>query len=66
LIASKIHEKLVTIGWVGPPSADLERRRAKAFQQHLSSLGEPYFARGKAKLEGLRLWTQGRANKQRK
>jgi lysophospholipase L1-like esterase len=65
LIAVKIHEKLTAIGWIRPPQDDLERRRNMAFQQHLATLGEPYFARGKARLEGLRLWTQGRAKKLR-
>ena len=35
------------------------------FEQHLETLGEEYFHRGKQRLEGLLLWTQGRAKKLR-
>ena len=34
-------------------------------RKHLVSLGEEYFHRGKQRLEGLLLWTQGRAKKVR-
>ena len=34
-----------------------------AFARHLSELDESYFHRGKQRLEGLKLWTQGRAKK---
>lgn len=33
------------------------------FAEHLGQLGEDYFQRGKQRLEGLILWTQGRAKK---
>ena len=36
-----------------------------AFSEHLSTLGEAYFQRGKQRLEGLRMWTQGRTKKVR-
>lgn len=34
-----------------------------ARQQHLAGLGEEYYHRGKQRLRGLQLWTQGRAKK---
>ncbi len=36
-----------------------------AVREHLRSLNEDYFLRGKQRLEGLMLWTQGRAKKVR-
>jgi tetratricopeptide (TPR) repeat protein len=63
VIGIKIHEKLAELGWVVAPNDDLDEKRSVAFRDHLISLDETYFARGKAKLEGLKLWTQGRANK---
>ncbi len=55
---------LIKSGTVSPPVSDdwLERGRALC-RQHLSNLGEEYFHRGKQRLEGLLLWTQGRAKK---
>ena len=35
------------------------------FTEHLSGLGGAYFVRGQQRLEGLRLWTEGRAKKLR-
>jgi hypothetical protein len=46
------------------PDDWLERGQA-ACRLHLSSLGEPYFQRGQQRLEGLLLWSQGRAKKVR-
>jgi len=37
--------------------------RRALYTAHLSRLGEAYFHRGKQRLEGLKLWTQGRAKK---
>jgi hypothetical protein len=41
----------------------MSQDRTAAYRQHLSTLGEDYFLRGKQRLEGLMLWTQGRAKK---
>ena len=38
--------------------------RTQRYRQHLEKLDEAYYARGKQRLEGLRLWTQGRAGEQ--
>lgn len=46
------------------PDDWLERGRA-ACRLHLSGLSEPYFQRGQQRLEGLLLWSQGRAKKVR-
>ncbi len=42
-----------------------EELARSAFQDRLATLGEDYFQRGKQRLEGLLLWTQGRAKKVR-
>ncbi len=39
----------------------LEERYQALSKQHLSGLGEAYYARGKQRLEGLRRWATGRA-----
>ncbi len=51
-----------------PAAIDRDAWRAeqqRLFQQHLDSLGEEYYQRGKQRLRGLLLWTQGRAKKVR-
>ncbi len=45
------------------PVGDWKIRRQKLFNDHLSQLNEAYFQRGKQRLAGLLLWTQGRAKK---
>ncbi len=45
------------------PTGDWKSRRQALFDQHLSQLTEAYFQRGKQRLAGLLLWTQGRAKK---
>jgi tetratricopeptide (TPR) repeat protein len=62
-IGIKIHEKLEQLRWVTPADAGFTERQKKAYRQQMTTLDEVYFATGKAKLEGLRLWTQGRAKK---
>jgi hypothetical protein len=63
ILGEAICEKLRDDGWLrsrDPISADA---RTHAYRQHISLLGEDYFIRGKQRLEGLLLWTQGRAKK---
>jgi hypothetical protein len=62
-IAAEIHEQLIDLQWITPSAADHAEKRDAAFRRHLGNLSEAYFADGKAKLEGLRLWTQGRVKK---
>ncbi len=45
--------------------ADWESLRDERYREHLATLDTPYYAKGKQRLEGLRRWTEGRANKLR-
>lgn len=63
IIGNKIHEELEQLGWIKPVPATHAASRDAAYLEHMSTLDEAYFARGKAKLEGLKLWSQGRAKK---
>ncbi|MDE0736364.1 MAG: hypothetical protein OSB47_11110 [Pirellulaceae bacterium] len=42
-------------------SGDWKAARNQRYREHLAGLSEVYYARGKQRLAGLRLWTQGRA-----
>ncbi len=48
---------------VSPTNADWVAEIDARFATQLSNLGEAYFLRGQQRLQGLRLWTQGRAKK---
>ncbi|MFG0266077.1 MAG: SGNH/GDSL hydrolase family protein [Rhodopirellula sp. JB055] len=48
------------LGWVELTDSSAELY-ANAVKEHLGMLGQDYYVRGKQRLEGLRLWTQGRA-----
>lgn len=50
-------------GLFNEPTGDWENRRRSLYRDHLAGLSEAYFQRGKQRLEGLLLWTQGRAKK---
>ena len=65
LIAQTILERLIETGLIAPPtSADAyQKARRERFAEHWKSLDEVYFARGQQRLEGLRLWTLGRAKR---
>ncbi len=52
-------------GWLKEIKSDWRSQRTERWRAHLSTLGEDYFQRGKQRLEGLMLWTQGRAKKVR-
>jgi lysophospholipase L1-like esterase len=61
-IAKVIADRLTEVFRIEPvPSAD-DDYQASALE-HLSTLDETYFARGKQRLEGLRNWAAGRAGK---
>lgn len=62
-IAAALALEFQKLGWVEltEQSTLLYENAAK---KHLSQLGEEYYVRGKQRLEGLRLWTMGRARKQ--
>jgi tetratricopeptide (TPR) repeat protein len=63
LLGEVICNKLLEIGWLKSNQSISVECRPEAYRQHLSTLGEDYFIRGKQRLEGLLLWTQGRAKK---
>ena len=62
LIAKQLIRILVEEELIDQPASDWDSRRAAMYDEHLNSLGEEYYARGKQRLEGLRLWAAGRAN----
>jgi tetratricopeptide (TPR) repeat protein len=70
-IASAIHRRLIDRGWgpaakalrIGESSEAMSAALNQRYRRHLHELGEHYFQRGKQRMEGLMLWTQGRAKK---
>ncbi|HBE68956.1 MAG TPA: hypothetical protein DDW52_12480 [Planctomycetaceae bacterium] len=67
LLGETIADTLVASGQIKPEIAnsDWQDREQDLRAAHLSTLGEDYYHRGKQRLQGLRLWTQGRAKKLR-
>ncbi len=63
LLGEALAEAAVQAKITAPTNPNWEVDREVLYQQHLSGLGEDYFHRGKQRLEGLLLWTQGRAKK---
>lgn len=63
LLGERLLQVVIEEGFVRPEYQDWKRDSASAYQLHLASLGEDYFHRGQQRLEGLILWTQGRAKK---
>jgi lysophospholipase L1-like esterase len=61
LIGEKLAELLLAKHWTEVLSQDWSSKRVERYRSHLSTLGDDYFLRGKQRLEGLELWTQGRA-----
>ena len=59
-IAEAIATELFSMGW-GNPDEEADLRYRDSVTEHLSTLGEDYFARGRQRLEGLRRWASGRA-----
>lgn len=60
LIGEKVAAKIEQWGWFAA-AADAEQRYQQLAAEHLSTLGEEYYARGRQRLEGLRRWASGRA-----
>lgn len=50
-------------GWLPERDPDWRQSRIAPVKAHIRSLGEDYFHRGKQRLRGLLLWSQGRAKK---
>ena len=63
LIGDELADLCVEQGLIEVENADWSQRRDTAYRKYLSSIGEEYYHRGKQRLEGLQLWTQGRAKK---
>ena len=59
-IAAALALEFQELGWV-ELTKQSTRRYEEASKEHLSQLGEEYYIRGKQRLEGLRLWSTGRA-----
>ncbi|WP_047813831.1 SGNH/GDSL hydrolase family protein [Rhodopirellula islandica] len=59
-IAAALALEFQKLGWVALTESSAELN-ANAVKEHLGMLGQDYYVRGKQRLEGLRLWTQGRA-----
>jgi len=63
MIGERLTEILVDHQWIAVEQDDWKQRRPIDYAKHLETLGEAYFARATQRLEGLKLWTQGRARK---
>ena len=62
------HTTLTTpIGRLGIATSgdDWSQRRDAAFRHHLDSLDDLYYSKGAQRLDALRLWTQGKATRER-
>ncbi len=63
LIGEALAELCVEKQIVCPTVVDWRVSQKRDYAKHLAQLDEAYFHRGKQRLEGLMLWTQGRAKK---
>jgi hypothetical protein len=61
-IGEAIAEELILHHWL-EPKGEWRNSRNERYRAYLATVGEHYFQRGKQRLEGLMLWTQGRAKK---
>ena len=60
-IGESVAELLLEHRWIEEGDFHWKSKRVEHYRKHLSTLGDDYFQRGKQRLEGLLLWTQGRA-----
>lgn len=65
LLGEALCDLILREAWLTETKSDWRSQRTERWRAHLSTLGEDYFQRGKQRLEGLMLWTQGRAKKVR-
>ena len=63
LIGDALTELCIAERFIAPTNPNWKSDRKLLYEAHLQGLGEAYFHRGKQRLEGLLLWTQGRAKK---
>ncbi len=64
-LGAALADTVLQAGLFRATQPDWKSQLPSLYRQYLSSLGEEYFHRGKQRLEGLQLWTQGRAKKLR-
>ncbi len=62
LLGETLAELLIKSSWIKPQDNGWRDERTTRYREHISELGDDYFIRGKQRLEGLMMWTQGRAN----
>jgi lysophospholipase L1-like esterase len=60
IIAAALADQFERLGWVAADTAT-QQRYQQLVQEHLATLGEAYYARGRQRLAGLRRWATGRA-----
>ena len=63
LLGEHLANLLIQKGWITPMEQDWKQDRTAVYRERLKQLGEDYFFHGKQRLEGLLMWTQGRASK---
>ena len=63
MLGEQLADLLVEKKWVNPTEKSWRSNRSAVYRDHLAGLGEDYFIRGKQRLAGLILWTQGRTRK---
>ncbi len=63
ILGEALSEVCIQQGWLPVTNSQWRKDRQEKYRQHLRQLGEDYFQRGKQRLAGLQLWTQGRAKK---
>ncbi len=61
MLGEHLADVLIQKKWVKPIEKDWPSQRTVVYRERLQELGEDYFLRGKQRLAGLILWTQGRA-----
>jgi hypothetical protein len=64
MIADSLLAEMVDLGFLRPQSG-WQAKRSESYAERLASLHASYYARGMARLDGLRKWTQGKAPKVR-
>lgn len=65
LLGETLCDACIDEGWISVKNSAWKQDRKDLYRKHLSSIDEVYFHRGQQRLEGLLLWTQGRAKKVR-
>jgi hypothetical protein len=63
LLGERLANLLIEKKWITEEDKNWPSHRVGFYRTHLQELGEDYFIRGKQRLAGLILWTQGRARK---